>query len=337
MKKIRIGIIGSGFGQYGLFPAFRSLKNCEVVAFCGSERPQSKAYFKKIGFTNLYSDWQKMLQNEQLDAIAIAVVPNAQYKIAKYAIKKGLHVFAEKPLTATLKQADELVKLAKKNKITNVVDFIFPEINEWQKVKQLIDNQSLGSLLKIEEDWDFLSYDLEQKKYSWKTNKKEGGGALSFFYSHGLNYLEYFAGPISKITSKFTYENSGPHHGETGFILNLKFKRGVTGIVKVNINNPKLNQHKLSFIFAEGKLVLENKNSAVDNFSLKSYNKDGNQKLIKVSKDRVLKTEDQRVKLVRKIASRFIEACLQNNQTYPSFKEGLRVQNLIKIIRTNKN
>src|SRR3989338_10788310 len=129
---LKIGIIGSGFGLYGLLPAFNSIENCKVVAICGRRRRQLVSYCKSIGFENIYSDWRLLLKHEELDAIALAVTPYAQYKISKVAIKKGLHVFAEKPLAVNKSQASELLILANKNKIIHGVDFIFPEIAEWK-------------------------------------------------------------------------------------------------------------------------------------------------------------------------------------------------------------
>src|SRR3989344_1765566 len=130
MRRLRLGIVGTGFGLYGLLPAFYSLKNCEVVSICGHKNERLLKFCKGINLNNIYEDWQDMLAQEQLDAIAIAVPPTIQYEIASVAIRKGLHIFAEKPLTATLLQARELYKLAVKNKITSAVDFIFPEIDE---------------------------------------------------------------------------------------------------------------------------------------------------------------------------------------------------------------
>lgn len=331
MKKLRIGIIGSGFGQYGLFPVFQSLPNCEIVAHCGSSRPQLKKYFKKIGFSNTYTDWQEMLKKEKLDAIAIAVPPEVQYQICKIAIKKGLHIFAEKPLAANLKQARELYKLAKKHKVTTAVDFIFPEIAEWQKVKEIIDKKTYGKLKSISVRWNFLSYDIKNKKAGWKTNSKEGGGALSFFFSHSLNYIENFAGTIQELQSSFDYDKNSLGGGEVGVNLDLKFKNKITGNAEINIADANENNHQLIFDCEKATIILQNKKDVVDNFSIQ-IKANQKTKTLRVSKDSGKKNEDQRVKEVKKIASRFFSAALAKKQMRPSFKEGLRVQELIELV-----
>ena len=310
-----VAIIGSGFGTIGLLPAFSSIKDCSVVA----------VYKKK-------SDWRAILDRKDLHAVAIAVPPRAQYEIAKAAIKKGLHVFAEKPLTATSAQARELYALARKKNITHGIDFMFPEIAEWKKVKSLLDSKKFGKLKHVSVQWQWLSDDIRLKRWSWRTKIKEGGGALSFYFSHGLYYLEHFAGGIVDTKTSFEYAPGNPNDGESGFEMLLQFRKGVTGRVYLSSNSWGLAEHRLVFICERGVIVLENKDAVVDNFIVKTYSAGGENR-VRVPKDKQLKKEDERIKIVRILAKRFVRACTRRQQMVPSFAEGLRVQELIDRIR----
>ena len=269
-----IGIIGSGFGAVGLLPAFKSVKGCRVVAVCTNR-----------------SQWPALLKRADLDAVAIAVPPQAQYLIAKAAVKKGLHVFAEKPLTATSAQARELYALARKKNITHGIDFIFPEIAEWKKVKQLLDSKRFGKLKHISVQWEWQSRDICLRRWSWRTKIKEGGGALSFYFSHGLYYLENFAGKIIDAEVLFLYAKGNPYDGESGFDLNLKFKKGITGSICLSSDSRGQARHTLVFTCECGVIVLENKGAVVDNFIVKTYSAAG-EKRVRVPKDKQLKKED---------------------------------------------
>lgn len=332
---LKIGIIGSGFGVISLMPAFDSIKNCEVIAVCAKKSGQLISYCDRTGFKNIYTNWRLLLENEDLDAIALAVTPNAQYQIAKVAIAKGLHVFAEKPLTANISQARELFALAKKNKITHGIDFIFPEIAEWKKVKELIVRGTFSKLKHISVNWDWLSGDIKNKRSSWKTSVAEGGGALAFYFSHGLYYLEHFAGEITDIKSLFTNAKESINGGEVGVDMLLKFQHGITGNAHVSCNSRGLIRHQLIFQCENGVIVLENENAVVDKFIIKTYDQNGTKQL-RVKKDKVQKNDDERVKVVRKLATRFINSCISKKQMSPSFKEGLRVQELIEMVRAGK-
>lgn len=330
---LKVGIIGSGFGLYGLLPAFVSIKSCKVVSICGKKTERLINYCEEISLSNIYSDWKKMLDNEQLDAIAIAVTPGIQYEIAKIAIAKGIHIFAEKPLALNYKQAKELYLLAKKKKITHAVDFIFPEIDEWQKTKQLLDKKKFGELKHISINWDFLSFDIKNKINSWKTDVDKGGGALSFYFSHSLNYLEYYGGILADVKSQLSYSKKNINGGETGVDILLKFKNGVTGSAHICTNCKGLSRHQLIFHCETGTIVLENENSVVDNFHIQTISESGKKKVFVFKHKANGKNIDERVKIVRKLANRFIEGCSNKKTISPSFKEGLRVQELIEEIR----
>ena len=312
---LRVGIIGSGFGEIGLKPAFKSMKGCRVVGVCTGRK-----------------NWRAFLERDDIDAVAIAVPPRAQYEIAKAAITKGLHVFAEKPLAANLAQARELFALAKKKRTVTCIDFIFPEIAEWQKVKELLDKKMFGNLKHVSVQWNWQSGDIRYGRKTWRTKVSEGGGALSFYFSHGLYYLEHFAGKIMNAKTSFIYSSKSRNGGEVGFDMLLKFKSGATGDVHVSCNSPKLTRHQLVFNCEHGSISLANKNAIVDKFAVKIYGEAG-EKLIKVRKDKTLENEDERVKIVRKLAKKFVGACARKKQMVPSFADGLRVQELIEKVR----
>lgn len=333
---MKIGIIGSGFGLYGLLPAFKSVEGCEVSCICGKKTKRLTDYCKSIGLKNIYSNWEEMLENEDLDAIAIAVKPSAQYDIAKFAMKKGLNIFAEKPLTTNYKQSKELFDIARKNKIIAALDFIFPEINEWQEVKHLVDSKKYGNLRHISVNWDFLSHDIKNNISSWKSDIKEGGGALSFYFSHSLYYLEYYAGEILKINSSFYYSDNNKNGGETGVDLVLKFKNGISGIAHICCDATGMNRHQLIFSFEKATIVLENNKDIAKNFTVKICTHDKEEKLI-IKKDKSRKGEDERVVVVQKLASRFVQGCASGKQVTPSFVHGVRVQKLIDVIKKQNN
>ena len=316
---LKVGIIGGGFGEIGLKPAFASIRGCKVIGLCAGR-----------------SDWRTFLDRSDLDAVALAVPPHAQYEIAKAAIAKGMHVFAEKPLAVNLKEAKELYALAKKKKVTHGIDFIFPEIAEWGKVKELLDKKRYGALEHVSVDWDWLSTDIKHGRRTWKTSVKEGGGALSFYFSHGLYYLEHFAGRIRDVRASFTYSPKSLNGGEVGVDMLLKFKGGATGDVHVSCNTPKLVRHRLTFICERGAIVLDGKNTITDKFTVTVWDMAGTHR-IRVRKDTERKNEDERVKVVRKLAERFVKACKAGKQMKPSFADGLRVQELIEKIRAGKS
>ena len=335
----KVAIVGSGFGMYGLLPAFSRIKECKVVSICGKNSEMMLNNCKKLGL-NRYTDWREMLQKEKPDAVAIAVIPSHQYEIAIYALENGMAVFAEKPLTTSFDTSLELNKLAKKKRLPNMLDFLFPEIPEWHAAKKAIENGLIGEILKVNVDWTFLSYDLMNHIKSWKTDVKQGGGALSFYFSHVFYYLEYFLGRIKNIECNFSSSEKSLNKGETGIDMTISFENGCVGNVHMDISNTDQQKHKVEF-HAEGKtIILQNFNSNfVDNFELILNTSKG---IEKIKPDMLLdssydESEDPRVKVIKPIAERFINWCNTGNTAKPDFEDGLRVQELIKMARISNS
>ena len=335
----KVAIVGSGFGMYGLLPAFSRIKECKVVSICGKNSEMMLNNCKKLGL-NRYTDWREMLQKEKPDAVAIAVIPSHQYEITRYALENGMAVFAEKPLTTSFDTSLELNKLAKKKRMPNMLDFLFPEIPEWHAAKKAIENGLIGEILKVNVDWTFLSYDLMNHIKSWKTDVKQGGGALSFYFSHVFYYLEYFLGRIKNIECNFSSSEKSLNKGETGIDMTISFENGCVGNAHMDISNADQQKHKVEF-HAEGKTItLQNFNSNfVDNFELILNTSKG---IEKIKPDMLLdssydESEDPRVKVIKPIAERFINWCNTGNTAKPDFEDGLRVQELIKMARISNS
>ena len=335
----KVAIVGSGFGMYGLLPAFSRIKECKVVSICGKNSEMMLNNCKKLGL-NRYTDWMEMLQKEKPDAVAIAVIPSHQYEIAIYALENGMAVFAEKPLTTSFDTSLELNKLAKKKRLPNMLDFLFPEIPEWHAAKKAIENGLIGEILKVNVDWTFLSYDLMNHIKSWKTDVKQGGGALSFYFSHVFYYLEYFLGRIKNIECNFSSSEKSLNKGETGTDMTISFENGCVGNAHMDISNTDKQKHKVEF-HAEGKtMILQNINSNfVDNFELILNTSKG---IEKIKPDMLLdssydESEDPRVKVIKPSAERFINWCNTGNTAKPDFEDGLRVQELIKMARISNS
>ena len=336
---IKVAIIGSGFGMYGLLPAFSGIKGCQVVSICGKNSERMLNYCKKLGLTR-YTNWREMLQKEKPNAVAIAVIPSYQYEIAKYALENGIAVFAEKPLTSDYDTSLEISELAKEKGLPNMLDFIFPEIPEWQATKKVIESGLVGKIHKINIDWAFLSYDLRNSIKSWKTDVQQGGGALSFYFSHAFHYLEYFLGRIKNIQCQLFSSEKSLNKGETSINMTILFENGCMGNVNMDISYSSQQKHTIEFFAEGGKIILKNiSDSFVDNFELTV---DTGQKIQKIKPDNTFgishdKSEDPRVKVIKSTAERFLNWCNTGVNAKPDFEDGARVQELIKMARSSNS
>lgn len=333
----KIAIIGSGFGTYGLLAAFNVVKGCEVQSICSEKSVRLKNFWKNKNFDKIYNDWKQMLEKEKPNAVAIAVIPKYQFEIAEYALINGIAVFAEKPLTTSVATSLQLCKLAKENNLPNMVDFIFPEIPEWIEAKKVIEEGDIGKVIAMDVDWSFLSYDLKNDIVSWKTDIEQGGGALSFFFSHVFYYMENFMGKMEKIECAVSISKKSRNHGETLVDIIARFENGCIGNVHLNIGYAGPQKHHIEFQGEKGTLILQNNSTdVVDNFELTIANQQGIKNINSTTLFSLLPktSEDSRFRPVSAIAGRFINWCNSGIPSKPDFRDGLRVQELIEIART---
>lgn len=121
MGKLKVGVIGTGHLGKLHTKMFKSIDNCELVGIYDSNSEQLKTVSEE--FNVLGADSIENLL-EKVDAVSIAATTTAHYGIAKKCFENGIHVFIEKPITATIKEAEELVEISEQKNLNLQVGHI---------------------------------------------------------------------------------------------------------------------------------------------------------------------------------------------------------------------
>ena len=88
-----------------------------------------------------------ILNDDDVEAIIIATPIHTHFLIAKEALLRNKHVLVEKPITTTIKDAEELIQIAQKNNLRLMVDHTFVYTSAIRKIKDIIDSGQLGDIL----------------------------------------------------------------------------------------------------------------------------------------------------------------------------------------------
>lgn len=108
-KRLRIGVAGAGaISPYHLM-GWQSLDNLECAAICDPDRSRAEARAREYGFVRVYTDFEEMLDREQLDAVDIITPVGTHGPLARLAADAGVHVCCQKPLCATVAEARSLI------------------------------------------------------------------------------------------------------------------------------------------------------------------------------------------------------------------------------------
>lgn len=144
MKTINLGIIGYGYWGPNLARNFFAANDCNLKAVADG-RPERLAVLSKLfPSVNGVKDADDIINDTSIDAVVIATSVFSHFPLAKKALLAGKHVLIEKPMTASVAEADELIELAAKRGLTLMVDHTFLYTGAVSKMKELIDNKVIG-------------------------------------------------------------------------------------------------------------------------------------------------------------------------------------------------
>jgi predicted dehydrogenase len=143
---IRIGVIGYGYWGPNIVRNLQGLDSTRAEMICDSS-PAAQARARKAHpSVRIVSDANEVLRSPDIDAVAVITPVWTHYELAKAALENGKHVFIEKPFTSNSVQAQELIELAARKKLTIMVDHTFLFTGAVRKIRELTDSGALGDL-----------------------------------------------------------------------------------------------------------------------------------------------------------------------------------------------
>ena len=108
-SKLRIGFVGAGaISQYHLV-GWSETPDAQVVAICDIDEARARAKAQAFNVPTVYTDFRTMIEREKLDAVDIVTPVGTHAALTRLAADAGLHVSCQKPLTSTVREAEELI------------------------------------------------------------------------------------------------------------------------------------------------------------------------------------------------------------------------------------
>ena len=143
---IRIGVIGYGYWGPNIVRNFMSHSDCEVAMICDKNTSSLDRAYRLYPAMEICTDTSELLHSPKIDAVAVITPVSTHFEFAKEALENGKHVFVEKPFTLTSDEGKELIDLAEQKNLKIMVDHTFLFTGAVQKIKQLVEDDSLGRL-----------------------------------------------------------------------------------------------------------------------------------------------------------------------------------------------
>lgn len=185
-KALKILVHGTGFAGQGHSEAFRAL-GAEVVGMVGRTPHVVKDITKKMSIPYGDTDWAKALKECQPDIVSIGTPGGAHFEAIKDAIAHSAHVFCDKPMATTGEETRELYNLATAKGIKTAFAASFRYMPHIIHAKRLVANGVIGEPQEVE---CISHFNLEKDiPFGWSHRAEDGGGRLNNNFTHKLSIV----------------------------------------------------------------------------------------------------------------------------------------------------
>jgi predicted dehydrogenase len=268
--------------------------NVKAVSDLNKNRLQSlSGLYPTIEFSTDYMD---LVKDPEIQALIVATPVSSHYEIAKAALKAGKHCFVEKPLTQTSEQAQELIEIADEKGVHLFVDYTFLFTGAVQKMKEEVQNGSLGDMLYFDSVrinlglfqhdvnviWDLAPHDLSIMDFLIDRPAKAVSAIGACHVGNGLENVAY----VSVI-----FDDNLVAHFHVNWLAPMKMRQIIVGGSEKMIIYDEMSMEKIK-IYDRGVNVPADRENTIQGTSQFTYRM-GDMTAPKLDDTEALKTECQ--------------------------------------------
>lgn len=203
-EKIKVGLIGCGSRGIGLATVIKDLDNITLQACCDVNPDHlNKGLGLAAKSAKGYSDYRKLLEDKQIDAVVIATPLYLHFPMGMDAIDAGKHIYMEKTITHTIPEAIKFSQKLKTSPLVFQVGHQYRYYGLYHKVKEILDNGWCGQVTQFEcqyhrnNDWKKAVPDPKlEKSVNWRMYKAYSGGLMTELCAHQIDIVNWFTGNV---------------------------------------------------------------------------------------------------------------------------------------------
>ena len=239
MDKLKIAIVGCGRISYKHVEAIvNNSSEAELVAVCDIvlENAVRRSEEYKKAFPNsdikIYTDYKKMLENEEIDLISLATESGYHPEIAIYCMNKGKHIIVEKPMALSTEDGDRMIECAVENNVKLCISHQNRFNPPIQKLRAAIEKGRFGKLINAMAS---IRWTRDMGYYTqapWRGTWELDGGTLMNQCIHDVDLLQWMMG--GEVES--VYAQTGTFlrsiEGEDFGAIIIRFKNNAIGIIE---------------------------------------------------------------------------------------------------------
>lgn len=331
MAKIRVGLIGTGFGAAVQAPGFTCVDGAEVVAVVSARMERAQAVAREFGIPHAFDDYRRMLREVAPDLVSITTPPCLHHEMVLAALEAGAHVLCEKPLAMTVAQAKEMLTIAERAGRVHAVDFEFRYVPARSALKRLLDAGEIGApyLVRI------ADLAIGPERPAWWYDARQGGGLFQAIGTHYVDAVRWWVGPFARVSADVRTvvrehrwpDGSGsvPVTSDDTDLVAFVLENGVHGRIDLSAV-ARGGTRRVELYGTDGTLVLEG--------TMLFRARDGELVPVPLENRDQGRLEDPRIGPFVELAQRVVDCLLgRGAASFPTFVDGLEVQRVWEAIR----
>jgi len=232
---MKVGIIGLGYWGPNLLRNFLAQPDVEKVVACDMREDRLKFISQKFPSVHLSNSCEETLTGD-CDLVVIATPVATHYPIAKKALENNKHIWVEKPFTASVSEAEELIEIAESRNLKIFVDHTFIYNGAVIKMKELIEKDELGNILYFDSErinlglfqkdvnviWDLAPHDLSIMQFilGKKAKAISANGIANFNGKENIAHISIY------------FEDNCFAHFHVNWVSPVKIRRMIVGGTK---------------------------------------------------------------------------------------------------------
>ncbi len=261
--RLRVGFVGAGaISQYHL-AGWLDTHEAQLVAICDVDESRARAKAQAFNIPNVYTDFRAMIEGGKLDAVDIVTPVGTHAPLTRLAADAGLHVCCQKPLTPTVREAEELIAYVG-DRVRFMVHENYRFRPHYAQVAQWLREGRVGEIsharmvvrsqgmIEVNGIAPFL---LNRQPYL-----KEFGRLLIFeVLIHHLDVMRVLLGPLEVVATRIAKVNK-ELAGEDVAVIMLAGKNNLTAVLDGNISAPgygPMPMDRLEIMGTRGTLIFE--------------------------------------------------------------------------------
>ncbi|HJT20591.1 MAG TPA: Gfo/Idh/MocA family oxidoreductase [Nitrospira sp.] len=200
MKRVRVALIGCGwFARAVHLPILTRLRHVEVVALAESDPERLEVAGRCAPMAERFGAYHDLLRKADAEAAIIDLPTSLHAQASIAAMQRGMHVYLEKPIATDLEAARAIVRVWRQAHVVGMIGFNYRRNALHQSVKAIVQVGTLGRLVGVRSVFSAAP----RASPSWKSVRREGGGALMELGSHHFDLFRFcFGQEVRSVTAE---------------------------------------------------------------------------------------------------------------------------------------